>query len=215
MTGDTQTSGPIPDGLSRNIHQSDCVEDTDATWHDVQQAWSEGNLQAARTYLSCLIENEITENADTWRLWGDRAAALRDLHLAARAYEQARLCLPPGQPSHRWLTRYLYARLQAAAAPQEIEKEYRAAWLPLTPPKGENRLVDLAFETDLHYHLGNMPQAVVAGKELLEQWLDASDTVMEMDAPASKAGRRAKWNMTPHPLSAKAAPTYVRSYKSR
>jgi predicted nucleotide-binding protein (sugar kinase/HSP70/actin superfamily) len=30
-----------------------------------------------------------------------------------------------------------------------------------------------------------------------------------------KAGRRAKWNMTPRPLSAKVAPTCVRSYKSR
>ena len=179
MTDDTQTPGLIPDGLLRDIHQGDCVEDTGVTWHDVQQAWSEGNLQAARASLSRLIESETTENADTWRLWGDRAAALRDLRLAARAYEQVQRCLPPGQPSHRWPTRYLYARLQAAAAPQEIEKEYCAAWVPLTTLEDEDRLVGLALETDLHYRLGDIPQAVVSGKELLEQWLGASDAAFE------------------------------------
>lgn len=153
------------------------AEHTDATWQSVQQAWSEGNLEAARAALSNLVEKGATQNADTRRLWGDTAAALGDLRLAVRAYEQARRFLSPGQPRHKWLNRYLYARLQVTADPLEIEKEYCAA--SATPADLEDKLLDLALKTDLYYRLGNIPQAALFGKELLEEWLGALDAAFE------------------------------------
>ena len=146
-------------------------------WRNMQQAWSAGDVEAARVILASLIEREATTDASTWRLWGDTAAALRDLRLAARAYEQARCSLPPNQPRHRWLNRYLYACLQTGTTPSRIQEEYYTVSAP--PTNLEDKLIGLALEADLHYRLGNIPQAAVVGKEMLDQWLDASGTAFE------------------------------------
>jgi len=155
----------------------DPSEEQEITWHSVQQAWLKGNLEAACAALTSLIEGKTTANADTWRLWGDTAAALGDLRLGSRAYEQARRSLPPDQPGHKWLNRYLYARLQTGATPLEIQEEYYAAFVP--PITLEDQLVGLALEADLHHRLGHIPQASVVGKELLALGLDTSGVAFE------------------------------------
>lgn len=155
----------------------DLPEEQEVGWHSVQQAWSKGNTEAACAALTSLIEGQTTANADTWRLWGDTAAALGDLRLASRAYEQARRSLPPGQPEHKWLNRYLYTRLQAGAPPLEIQAQYHATLVP--PITLEDQLVGLALEADLHHRLGHISQASVVGKELLALGLDASGVAFE------------------------------------
>jgi Cft2 family RNA processing exonuclease len=155
----------------------DSSEDQKVAWHNVQQAWSKGNVEAACAALTDLIEGEATTDADTWRLWGDTAVALGDLRLASRAYEQARRSLSPNQPGHRWLNRYLYARLQAGATPLGIQEEYYAAFGP--PTTLEDQLVGLALEADLHHRLGHIPQASVVGKELLALGLDTAGVAFE------------------------------------
>jgi len=152
-------------------------DDPGVAWHNMQQAWSVGDVEAARATLASLIGRDATADAGTWRLWGDTAAALGDLHLAARAYEQAQCSLSLGRPSHRWLNRYLYARLQTGTDPSKIQEKYHAASVP--PTNLEDKLIGLALEADLHYRLGNIPQAAVVGKEMLDQWLDASDAAFE------------------------------------
>jgi Cft2 family RNA processing exonuclease len=166
--------------MQREYHMNSvkrCL-DSKKTWHEVQQAWSKGDRQGARTALANLMKNTGTQSADTWRLWGDTAAALQDLRLAALAYEQACHCLPPGQLNRGWFNRCRYARLQATTDHLEIEDEYYDL-TSLVKLGHEDRLVGLALEADLCYRRADIPQAAVIGNDLSEQWLGASHTTFE------------------------------------
>lgn len=162
---------------------SDQSADSGSTWRIVQQAWAAGNLQAARDALSDLLKSGVIEDATTWRLWGDRAAALGDLGLAAEAYAHAQSALPPGEPNHRWLHRRLYAELQAGADPVRIESELKTGLdfqvASRSPMTLEENLIGLALEAELYYRMGRIPQASVAGQEFLEAWSDSSDVAFE------------------------------------
>ena len=140
----------------------------------MQQAWASGDIKSAHTLLANLME-ESEADAETWRLWGDTAAALGDLSLAAQAYERSLRLLPPNQP--RWLNRYLYSWLQTGALPFEVYDRYYSVSIP--PIDLEDKLIGLALEADLHYRLGNVAQATIAGKEYLNQWLGASSVAFE------------------------------------
>jgi Cft2 family RNA processing exonuclease len=162
---------------------SDQAADSDSTWRIVQQAWATGNLQTARDALSGLLKSSVIEDAATWRLWGDRAAAMGDLGLAVKAYERAQCALGPGESGHRWLHRRLYSQVQSGIDPATIESDLRTELDlqadSLFPTSLEERLISLALETELYYRMGQIPQACVAGKEFLEAWSDSSDAAFE------------------------------------
>ena len=134
-------------------------------WSAVQQAWSAGDLQQARANLSALVEGSSSEPAAKWRMWGDTAAALGDLRLAARAYQEAvadASALASSDVQHR----LNYALLQTGAGPSRLTGLFES--IPQQAAELEDILIGLALEADLHYREGRTAQAAVAGREFAE-----------------------------------------------